>query len=190
MTSSFFLGTASHLYSSIPPMPTKPGFSRYYIQTMITLLAITTTSSSNQQQLKEQLPAAGGAAATIPTLGVLAFIHPFRRPQNSKCYTLAKPICSQQNHAPVKAQDKLQSAAMNKLMQFLIPHLRLKQKHSHITFLCFKRIQVLATLSFSNHIPDKKLASILFHAILQSSYHLFKKSLNAQNSVHQYRNTI
>lgn len=167
ITSFFFLGTTSHLSSSIPPMPTTFGPSRYYIQSMITLSATTSCSRSSQQQQQEQpAAAAAGAAAVTPPFGVLVFIHPFKRPQDSRCHTFAKPSCSWQNHAPTKGQDKSQSAAVDKLMQLLIPHLRLKQKHGHITFLGFKRNQILATLSFFKSYSRQEIG---FHTISYNS---------------------
>jgi hypothetical protein len=46
-----------------------------------------------------------------------------------------------QNYAFARAQGKSQSVPVNNLKQLHIPHLRLKEKHIFIIFLCFSKKQ-------------------------------------------------
>ena len=56
------------------------------------------TNSDQQQPTNNQEP-------TL-SLRALAFIHPLKSSQNSKCHTITETICSWQNHAPARAQGK------------------------------------------------------------------------------------
>ena len=73
---------------------------------------------------------------TLP-FRALAFIHPLKSSQSSKCHTIAKTMCSWQN-TPLLEHEANQSATADSWKQPLIPYLGLKQRHLLIIFLCLE----------------------------------------------------